>query len=249
MLTLVVIPARYESTRFPGKMLARDPRGRILSQYVYDAAARAERVDRVIVATDDERIAEAVEAWGGEARMTSPEHRSGTDRVVEVARDLPEYDVVINLQGDEPQLQPRQVDMLVELLRDHPMSTLVHPIRSEEEFQDPNVVKCVFDAGNRALYFSRAPIPFVRDEPADGGPVRRYRHVGVYGFRRSFLLKYSSLGACPLEAAEKLEQLRVLYYGYRIRVGITDARSIGVDTPEDFERFCEIVRREMAEDA
>ena len=249
MLTLAVIPARYHSTRFPGKMLARDPRGRILAHYVYDAASRAERVDRVIVATDDERIAAAVEAWGGEARMTSPDHRSGSDRVVEVARALPEYDVVINLQGDEPQLQPRQVDQLVELLRDGPMSTLVHPIESDEEFQDPNVVKCVFDAGRRALYFSRAPIPFVRDASADGAAVARYRHIGVYGFRRSFLLKYSSLGACPLEAAEKLEQLRVLYCGYHIRVAVTDTCSIGVDTPEDFERFCEIVRREMAEEA
>ena len=247
MKALAVIPARYASTRFPGKMLARDPRGRVLSHYVYEAAERARLVGRVIVATDDERIKAAVEEWGGEARMTSREHRSGTDRVVEVARDMAEYDMVVNLQGDEPQILPSQIDRLVELLDsdDCPMSTLVCPIRSEEELRDPNVVKCVFDSRMRAMYFSRSPIPYVRDAPGER-ETERFRHVGVYGFRREFLLSYAGLGACPLESAEKLEQLRALYHGYGIRVDVTEHRSIGVDTPEDFERFCEVVRREVA---
>ncbi|HRU04722.1 MAG TPA: 3-deoxy-manno-octulosonate cytidylyltransferase [Candidatus Brocadiia bacterium] len=250
MKTVVIIPARYASVRFPGKMLARDPRGRILVQYACEAAQKASRVQRVIVATDDERVVAAVKEWGGEARMTSPKHASGTDRIAEVARDLPEYDTVINIQGDEPQIIPEQIDQIAELIEDSPdcdMSTLVHPIQTQEEYADPNVVKCVFDAHGRALYFSRWPIPYVRDakDPFRQSPATHYRHVGMYGYRRDFLLSYSSLGRCPLEEAEKLEQLRALYNGHRIRVGVTHHRSIGVDTPQDFEAFCRAVRQQM----
>jgi len=248
---VAIIPARYGSTRFPGKMLARDPRGRILIQYAYEAAAQAPRVDRVIVATDDARIQQAVEAWGGEARMTSASHASGSDRIAEVARDLPEYGVVVNIQGDEPQVAPDQIDRLVSLLEesaDCAMSTLVSPIESRDELEDPNAVKCVMDAEGRALLFSRWPIPYVRDaaDPLTDSPSPHYKHLGMYAYRRDFLLQYTSLGRCPLEEAEKLEQLRALYHGYRIRVGVTRRRSIGVDTPADFEAFCETLRREDA---
>ena len=247
----VLIPARYASQRFPGKMLARDPRGRILVQYVCEAASAAWLAERVIVATDDERILRAVEGWGGEARMTSPAHRSGGDRIAEVAADLPECGIVVNVQGDEPQILPEQIDQAIGLLAesdDCDMSTLVCPIETLEELEDPNVVKCVFDAAGRALYFSRWAVPYARDvlDPLTESPSPHYRHLGIYAYRREFLLAYSRLGPCPLEEAEKLEQLRALYYGHRIRVGVTKHCSIGVDTPEDFEAFCRAVREEMA---
>lgn len=250
MKAVVIIPARYESTRLPGKPLLRDPRGKCLIQYACEAAAAAKTIEEVIVATDDERVLETVREWGGEARMTSSAHRSGTDRIAEVAAGLPQYDIVVNLQGDEPQVLPEQIDQVARLLRESPdceVSTLVCPIETREELDNPNVVKCVFGADGRALYFSRWAIPYARDtrDPLAEGPSPYYRHLGMYAYRREFLLGYSRLGACPLEEAEKLEQLRALYYGHGIRVGVTPHRSIGVDTPADFEAFCEIVRREM----
>ena len=253
MSTVVIIPARYESTRFHAKMLVRDPRGRILIQYAYEAACAARLVDDVIVATDDVRIVDAVGEWGGKARMTSRDHASGSDRIAEVARSLPDCSIVVNVQGDEPQVKPDQIDEVVQLLHDAPdcvMSTLVHRIDSPEELQDPNIVKCVFDADQRAIYFSRCPVPFVRgsDDPLADSPIPHYKHVGIYGFRRDFLLRYTTLERPPLEEAEKLEQLRALYHGHRIKVGVTHHRSIGVDTREDFEQFCDIVRNEMQRD-
>ena len=251
MKSVVIIPARHGSTRFPGKMLARDPRGRILIQYAWEAAQAAATVDRVVVATDDERIRRAVEAWGGEARMTSPSHACGSDRIAEVAKGLPEYGIVVNIQGDEPEILPSQIDQVVRLLKesdDCSMSTLVHVVDTPEELNDPNVVKCVCDARMRAIYFSRWPIPYVRDA-ADAlaqSPTPHYRHIGIYGYRREYLIEFASAGHCALERAEKLEQLRALFHGHRIRVGVTDHRSIGVDTPEDFDAFCEAVRRDMA---
>ena len=251
MKAVVVIPARYDSSRFNAKMLARDPRGRILVQYAYEAAEAARLVDRVVVATDDERIVAAVQEWGGDARMTSRYHTCGSDRIAEVGRGLTEYDIVVNVQGDEPQVTPGQIDEVVQLLIDSPecdMSTLVHRIDTAEDLNDPNVVKCVVDLDMRALYFSRCPIPHVRgsDDPLRDSPLPHYKHVGIYGYRRDFLLRYTAMERAPLEEAEKLEQLRALHHGHRIKTGVTHHRSIGVDTPEDFERFCEIVRREMA---
>lgn len=254
MSAIVIIPARYDSSRFCAKMLARDPRGRILVQYAYEAAAAARLVDRAVVATDDQRIVAAVAEWDGEAAMTSPHHMSGSDRIAEVARGLPQYDIVVNVQGDEPQIKPDQIDEVIQLLHDAPdcvMSTLVHRIETAQDLEDPNVVKCVFDEQMRALYFSRCPIPSVRGSanPIADSPVPHYKHVGIYGYRRDFLLRYTAMERAPLEEAEKLEQLRALYHGFRIKVGVTCHRSIGVDTPEDFEKFCDMVREDMAREA
>jgi 3-deoxy-manno-octulosonate cytidylyltransferase (CMP-KDO synthetase) len=240
----VIIPARYASSRLPGKPIlerVREATGRYLVQHVYERAARARGVSRVIVATDDERIAEAVRGFGGEARMTSASHPSGTDRIAEVARDL-EAPIVVNVQADEPEIEPEQVEQTVELLDDDPgavMGTLAHPIESEETWRDPNAVKVVVDAHGCALYFSRSPIPFVRDSEdwLRDTPARPLRHIGIYAYRRPFLLRYATMPPAPLEQAEKLEQLRALSAGYRIKVGLTPRAPVGIDTPQDLDRW------------
>jgi 3-deoxy-manno-octulosonate cytidylyltransferase (CMP-KDO synthetase) len=242
----VVIPARYASSRLPGKPIleqARRVTGKYIIQHVYEHAAEAEGVSRVVVATDDERIAAAVREFGGEARMTREDHTCGTDRIAEVAADLQEP-LVVNVQGDEPEIRPEQVTQVVRMLResdDAAMSTLAHPVDSEREWRDPNAVKVVVDKEGYALYFSRSPLPFVRDSEdwMDDTPLQPLRHLGIYGYRRDFLLRYSCMEACPLEEAEKLEQLRALWHGYRIRVGETSFRCTGIDTPADLERWLE----------
>ncbi len=244
MKAVVIIPARYGSTRLPGKPIlevARQVTGRYIVQHVYERAARAPSVSKVIVATDDRRIAEVVEGFGGEARMTSPEHRSGTDRIAEVAREL-DASIIVNVQGDEPQIEPEQVERVVQLLLEDEepvMGTLAHPIEDEETWRDPNAVKVVLDEHGYALYFSRSPIPFVRDceNWLRDSPVQPLRHIGIYSFRRDFLLRYARMPASPLEKAEKLEQLRVLSAGYKIKVAITDKACMGIDTPEDLENW------------
>jgi 3-deoxy-manno-octulosonate cytidylyltransferase (CMP-KDO synthetase) len=237
---VVVIPARYASTRFPGKVLMASPEGKPVLQYVVEAAQRARRAARVLVATDDARIGEAVEAFGGEARMTG-DHACGSDRVAEVAAGL-EAPLVINLQADEPGILPEQIDHCVELLeedRECVISSLAVRIESQEELDDPNAVKVVVDESWRALYFSRSPIPHVRDAraPFAESPMPHLRHLGIYAYRRPFLLEYAAFGPHPLERAEKLEQLRALAHGYMIKIGLTVHRSAKVDTPEDFEAF------------
>ncbi len=242
MKVVCIIPARYGSHRFPGKpltMLA----GRPLIQHVYGRASRSKRSEEVLVATDDERILRCVEGFGGKARMTSKGHRTGTDRVAEVARSIP-CDIIVNVQGDEPLIDPGAIDGAVELLMEDSqadMGTLRFPI-GEEELLDPNLVKVVTDARGYALYFSRAPIPFLRDR----GPLPRnlsfYGHVGLYSYRRPVLLKLAEIPPSPLEEAERLEQLRALEAGFRIKVGVTNHRSIGVDTPEDLKRVEELIR-------
>ncbi|MFW6189280.1 MAG: 3-deoxy-manno-octulosonate cytidylyltransferase [Planctomycetota bacterium] len=239
----VVIPARYASTRLPGKPVlevAREVTGRYIIQHVYERAQRAERADRVIVATDDRRILEAVREFGGEARMTAADHRSGTDRIAEVARDL-KAEIIVNVQGDEPEIRPQQVDNVIRLLEHQGavMGTLAHPIVTREEWMDPNVVKVVLDGEGAALYFSRSPIPNLRDYdgPLAEAPARPLQHLGIYSYRREFLLGYGDLPPSPLERAESLEQLRALHSGHRIRVGVTPWRSIGIDTPHDLERW------------
>ncbi len=225
--TVAVIPARFESTRFPGKPLA-DLDGRPMIEHVYRRAA-ASAVDAVVVATDDRRIAIAVERFGGVVRMTRASHRTGTDRIAEVAEDLP-CDIVVNLQGDEPLMDPEDIDAAVDLLRHDPaavMATLRRAITDPAELTDPNVVKVVTDLEGNALYFSRVPIPF-------GRPI--YKHVGLYAYRRAFLLEFARLSPTPLERAETLEQLRALEHGFRIRTVDTKHDSIGVDTPEDLDR-------------
>jgi 3-deoxy-manno-octulosonate cytidylyltransferase (CMP-KDO synthetase) len=240
MKTAILIPARYASARLPGKPLLRAT-GKYLIQHVYERARQARSAGLVIVATDDERIAAAVREFGGRVEMTRPDHPSGTDRIAEVARRL-DAEVVVNLQGDEPLVEPSSLDLLPELLRRDPdadMATLAVPITSEEQWRDPACVKVVRDACGRALYFSRSPIPFVRDRAPDFAqqPPLFLQHLGLYAYRRRFLLSLSQLPPEPLEELEKLEQLRVLSLGRRIHVGIVEHAGHGVDTPAEYERF------------
>ena len=240
MEIVAVIPARFASTRLPGKPLLSDT-GRPLIQHVVEAARRSSRLDRVIVATDDPRIAEAVAAFGGDCAMTRADHPSGTDRVAEVAAGLADAGIVVNLQGDEPEVSGHALDLVVSLLEDDPdapMATLATPIRDEAVYRDPSCVKVVRSRAGRALYFSRSPIPHHRDGPPDASPMA-HLHLGLYAYRRDFLLKLGSLPPSPLETSEKLEQLRVLEAGYPIAVGLVDEPSIGIDTPEDYRRFVE----------
>lgn len=242
MKAAVIIPARYASTRFPGKPLVKDPWGKPMIQYVWEAAAKADGVDRVLVATDNERIAEAARGFGAEVCMTSAQHHSGSDRCAEAARGL-DHDVIVNLQGDEPTIQPDMITQTVRLLEQDPecaISTLAGKIDSEEELRDPGVVKVVVDVRGRALYFSRSVIPHVRgsETPLRDSPAAHLRHYGIYGYRRDFLMAYNRLPPHPLEEAEKLEQLRALANGYKIAVGLTAHRTMKVDTREDFAAFC-----------
>lgn len=239
---VAIIPARYASTRLPGKLVMQDPSGRYLIDYVCRAAADASRVSRVIVATDHERIRAVCESLGWEAVMTRADHRSGSDRIAEVAEGI-DADIVVNIQGDEPQMRPDMIDHVIELLDesdDCVVSTLACEIESAEELADPNVVKVVVDEQWRALYFSRCPIPYVRDveDPFADSPLAHLHHVGIYGYRRDFLLRYVTMPRSRLEEAERLEQLRVLAMGERIKVGKTPYRLIGIDTPADLDAFC-----------
>jgi len=234
MRTLVVIPARYGSTRFEGKPLAALA-GKPMIVHVLERARAAKTATQVVVATDDARIKSAVEAHGGEARITASTHATGTDRVAEVARVI-DCDLVVNVQGDEPLLEPGMVDEVIGLLCDDPradMATLTMPITSEEEFHNPNVVKVVADRNGNALYFSRAQIPYPRVKDAAPPQV----HIGIYAYRREFLLQCTRLAPTPLELAESLEQLRALEHGYRIRVSQTrhPYTGVSVDTPADLE--------------
>jgi 3-deoxy-manno-octulosonate cytidylyltransferase (CMP-KDO synthetase) len=235
LTSIVVIPARYESTRFPGKVLALIA-GRPMIEHVYRRASRARGIARVLVATDDDRIVCAVEGFGGEALMTSASHQTGTDRLAEVAARI-ECDVVVNVQGDEPLVEPAMIEQTIAPFRDDPalqMTSLRARITDAAELDDPNVVKVVVDRHDSALYFSRAPIPFSRDRPAAGGGP--WRHVGLYAYRRSFLPRFAALPPSPLEQTERLEQLRALEHGVRIKVVETPHFSIGVDTPADLAK-------------
>jgi 3-deoxy-manno-octulosonate cytidylyltransferase (CMP-KDO synthetase) len=240
MKTAIIIPARYASKRLPGKPLLRAT-GKYLVQHVYERACQAKRASTVIVATDDPRIVAAVESFGGNVALTRRDHPCGTDRVAEVARQL-DADIIVNLQGDEPMIDPASLDLLPSLLRSDPgadMATLAVPIRSAAQWQNPNCVKVVCDAEGRALYFSRSPIPYVRDGKPnfEATPPLFLQHLGLYAYRRPFLTSLSQLPLEPLEELEKLEQLRVLALGRTIQVGIVRQTSIGVDTREDYERF------------
>lgn len=244
-----VIPARYASTRFPGKALA-EIGGKPMIQHVFERTARASLVNGVIVATDDERICQVVNAFGGVCRMTSPDHETGTDRLAEVAAGL-DADIVVNVQGDEPLIEPAMIDQAIRPFLDDPslkMGTLKTRIRCLHDFLSPNAVKVVTGSDGNALYFSRSPLPFFRDKWKDlkdesfaSGKLLCYKHVGLYVFRRDFLLEFAAMSPTFLETSEKLEQLRALENGVKIRVVETEFESIGVDTPEDLakarERF------------
>jgi 3-deoxy-manno-octulosonate cytidylyltransferase (CMP-KDO synthetase) len=233
---LGVIPARYASSRFPGKALA-DLGGKPMVQHVVERAREARLLTEVLVATDDRRILEAVTAFGGRACMTSPEHPSGTDRIAEVVRSRP-CDLVVNIQGDEPLLDPAMIDRAVEPLLQDPgleMGTLARPMGREEAL-DPSKVKVVVDRRGCALYFSRARIPHVREDATPESDRPYLLHIGLYVYRREALLRFAGLAPTPLEAQERLEQLRALEHGMRIRVVVTEHQSFGVDTPADLER-------------
>ncbi|MCD4688342.1 MAG: 3-deoxy-manno-octulosonate cytidylyltransferase [Desulfuromonadaceae bacterium] len=241
MRITAIIPARFASTRFPGKPLVKIA-GKTMIERVYERVGSSATINRVIVATDDQRIYQAVTAFGGEAWMTREDHASGTDRLAEVAHAL-EADLVVNVQGDEPLIAPSMIDAAVAPLRDDPsipMGTLKAAISDWQEFRDPNVVKVVTDHAGDALYFSRSPIPFPREEwQASVAPMAdlgAFKHIGLYVYRRDFLLRFAAMPESRLEQLEKLEQLRALEHGYRIRVIETDQVCIGVDTPEDVPR-------------
>lgn len=243
--TLGVIPARYAAQRFPGKPLALIA-GKPLVQRVYEQARQATTLDDVVIATDDTRILEAVDAFGGNAVMTSPDCPSGTDRAAEVAGEYP-ADLIVNIQGDEPLMKPGMIDQLVTGMLAEPnfvMGTLARPVESAEVWSNPNVVKVVFGVNGNALYFSRCSVPFGRDAGGQFVTGLAHKHIGIYAYRREFLLKFVTLPQSPLEKTEKLEQLRALENGFGIRVWVTPNDSIGVDRPEDVELVEEILRRE-----
>ncbi len=244
MCVVAIIPARYDSTRFPGKPLASQT-GKPLIQHVYEQVAAARRVARVIVATDDVRIAEAVARFGGEARMTRSDHASGTDRVAEVVRQLADEGVqpewVVNVQGDEPEMEPEAIDALVALMAVHhdaPVGTLACRFTRVEDVTNPACVKVVVDAAGHALYFSRSLIPYPRETGGTvDAPGRWLLHLGIYAYRPSFLEKLTRERPCTLERIEQLEQLRVLHMGARIAVAVVERASTGIDTPEQYEAF------------
>lgn len=242
MSITAVIPARYASSRFPGKPLARIL-GKTMIQRVYERTAQAACIDRVVVATDDSRIADVVSGFGGEVQMTRADHATGTDRLAEVTARI-DTQLIVNVQGDEPLIDPHMIEAAVAPLSEDPaipMGTLKTPLLNWQEYRDPNVVKVVTDRRGFALYFSRAPIPHPRelavDDPAvSPASMGLFRHIGLYVYRKDFLLTFAGLPESPLERLEKLEQLRALENGYAIRVVETDRVSLGVDTPEDLAR-------------
>ena len=230
MKTAAIIPARMGSTRFPGKVLA-NLGGKPIVQWVWERT-KASKADEVIVASDSEEVIRAVQAFGGNAQMTSPNHPSGSDRIWEVASKL-DCDIIINVQGDEPFMEPTVIDQLIDVMQETPapdMATVVVPSTREQIANNPNSPKVVVSADNTALYFSRSPIPFLREGGTD---MPLYKHWGIYAYSRAALSKFVSLPESPLEKCEKLEQLRALENGMKIKVIKTDFQSIGIDTPED----------------
>ena len=238
MKVLCVIPARYASTRLPGKPLSMIA-GKPMIQHVYERACQAQLPNEVVVATDNELVEKAVLDFGGKAVMTSPDHPSGTDRLAEVALMYPDVDVIVNVQGDEPMIPPEVIDRLAEAFNgdaDLNMATMT-VVMDEEDYENPAAVKVVTDQQCYALYFSLSLMPYPRNKP-EGYKV--YKHVGIYAYRRSFLLKYAALEPTPLERAESLEQLRALENGYKFKVLESDFQGIGVDTPEDLAAVNEL---------
>jgi 3-deoxy-manno-octulosonate cytidylyltransferase (CMP-KDO synthetase) len=248
-MAIVVIPARYAATRLPGKPLV-FLGGKPMIERVWERTRRAKKVTRVIIATDDGRIMQAAAAFGGEAVLTRSEHRSGTERVAEVAATMSsaENEIFVNVQGDEPLIEPEAIDTLIEAIESEEgvlVATLMVPIAKPADIMDPNIVKVVLDFDGNALYFSRAPIPWVRDRNA---PVhaQHMKHLGLYAFRRSALLDFPTLPLGDLERIEQLEQLRWMENGYKIRVAETAHDSVSVDVPEDVERVERLLRNAHA---
>lgn len=241
MEAIVVIPARLQSSRFPEKVLAKRT-GKYLIQHVYEQASKASTIDDIIIAADSEKIANACREFGAKVCLTPQELSSGTERIAYlVSNGTVGADIIVNLQADEPMMPPENIDLLVKLLEasdDVPVATLATAFSSIEEINDPSNVKVVFDKFGFAMYFSRAIIPYPRDGFSSlPTGFRYYLHLGLYAYRQDFLLMLPKLPPSPLEQTEKLEQLRILWNGFKIKVGLTDKRSFGVDTPEDYERF------------
>jgi 3-deoxy-manno-octulosonate cytidylyltransferase (CMP-KDO synthetase) len=240
-----IIPSRYASTRLPAKPLA-DICGKPMIQRVYEQAQRSTLLTSVIVATDDERIASVVRSFGGNVQMTPADIQSGSDRIALVAKNHP-ADIVVNIQGDEPQIDPQLIDQTIRLVMDDTQAvvgTAVKKTSSHQDLFNANVVKVVLDRNNYALYFSRSPVPFVRDAKKDEewfSNTTFYKHFGIYVYRADFLQHYTGLKPSALEEAEKLEQLRILENGFRIKCAVTEYESLPVDTPEDLRRVIEIV--------
>ena len=235
---IVVIPARYGSTRFAAKVLARET-GHYLVEHTWAQARRATSVQQVLIATDSPDVLKACQSFGADCVMTSADHPSGTDRIAEAVRDL-DVDLVINVQADEPEINPGHIDLLVDVLCDDsdvPMATLATPFLRAEQVADPNIVKCIVDRRGRALYFSRSVIPYDRAVGGVGSLSRYLRHLGVYAYRKPFLVAYTSLSPTPLEKSERLEQLRALEHGYPIAVGRVEHACEGIDTPQQYAAF------------
>lgn len=235
----IIIPARYGSSRLEGKPLLKANNKPII-QWVWEKASSCERVDRVIVATDDDRIFNACKEFGAEVEMTSSEHKSGSDRIAEVAKRHPEIGYIINLQGDEPLIEKSNIELVIDGILEDEMadiSTLVREIKEEDEINNPNLVKCVFDLNNYAMYFSRSKIPYERNI----GKTKFYGHLGIYGYKKDALFKMTSLSQTTYEQAESLEQLRALQNGMKIKVAVVNNIPVGIDTLEDFEKFKSMV--------
>ncbi len=239
MNAIVVIPARLASSRFPEKILA-DKTGKYLVQHTYEQAKQARTIKRVIIAADNEKTIKAAESFGAQAIMTDPNLPSGTDRVSAAIKDI-DCDIIVNLQADEPEMPPEFIDKLVELISNDssaPMATLASKFTSREDIENPNNVKVIIDKFGNAIYFSRSVIPYPR-EGFGSLPENfsYYHHFGIYAYRKEFLLKLTSLSPAPIEQIEKLEQLRVIWNGYKIKVGVMNYRVEGIDTPEEYEKF------------
>jgi 3-deoxy-manno-octulosonate cytidylyltransferase (CMP-KDO synthetase) len=237
---IAVIPARYSSSRFPGKILAKDT-GKFLIQHTYEQACLAKLPEKVLIAADDEKVVEAAKSFGAECVLTSIEHQSGTDRIAEAVADL-DAEIIVNLQGDEPEIDPANVDYLAKLLidnPDYPMATLAAAFDTPELVADPNIVKVIMDRNGRAIYFSRSVIPYDREKSGIGDVQLYLKHVGIYAYRKPFLLEITALPQTPLEKIEMLEQLRAIEHGYGILVGKVEHTSDGIDTSEQYAEFVE----------
>jgi len=240
-----VIPARYDSSRFPGKPLV-DIGGKSMIQRVYEQCSKSTTLDKLIVATDDQRIADHVKLFGGNVTLTSINHQSGTDRCAEVANNYPEFDFLINIQGDEPMINPDQIDLLCKCFENPNASiaTLVKKISSNEELFNENTPKVILNKNNEAILFSRTAIPFIRGKAKENWIEHYtfYKHIGIYGFKTETLKNLNNLPVSALESAEALEQLRWIENGYRIHTAITDKESLAIDTPQDLEKLLKWIK-------
>jgi len=242
---LAVIPARYESTRFPGKVLAKQT-GKYLIQHTWEQVRKVSMLERIIIATDSEIVRDACDSFGAECVMTSASHQSGTDRIAEAVAKI-NADIVINVQGDEPEIEPANVELLAKLMIDNPrakMATLIAKFDNKEQVENPNIVKVVLDKDKYAIYFSRSVIPYCRKNPPVGDLNDYYRHLGIYAYTKDFLLQITKLPPGKLEQIEQLEQLRVIENGIPILTGIVEHIAPGIDTPQQYDDFVKRIKNQ-----